>query len=133
MKHLTFLTEFTIVLACMGGAAFAWQVGLLQAIWAADESYMTSAIAALFVVTCAVIMRSAWAERDSSFGHVAEGAFPLLGGLGTAYGISMQAEALATNGMASAGALKTVFFATMAGFAASFIVKWMTYFLEKDL
>ena len=135
MKRVTFLTEFVIALAVVVGVAFAWQLGLVQAIWRADESYMTSAIAALFVVTVAVMMSASWGSierrwRGGDFGHWAERVLPMLGLLGTVIGISMQAESLASNGMASLGALKTGFYATACGIGASAIISFMTYVLE---
>lgn len=133
MKRVIFLTEFVIALAVVVGVAFAWQLGIVQAIWRADESYMTSAIAALFVVTVANIMRSAWREdqRAVRHGYWAKDSLPMLGLLGTVIGVSIQAAAKAS-GLESLSALQTGLYASACGMGASFIISYMTHVLESE-
>ena len=143
-ERIVFLTEFVIALAVVVGVAFAWQLGVVKAIWQADESYMTSAIAALFVVTVADILRKSWESRetvatddmiilkgprDARLGHWAERSLPMLGLLGTVIGVSLQAQAKAS-GLESLSALQTGLYASACGMGASFIISYMTHVLE---
>lgn len=107
----TFLSHFVIVLACAGASFFAYQRGIFQAVYAADASMMTSAIAALFVVTAVWLGRQAWLVdnrrgRDPStgrwvsrsvasaeFGHLAERLSVSIGVVGTVIGLYLQAKA----------------------------------------
>lgn len=130
-ERIVFLTEFVIALAVVVGVAFAWQLGLVQAIWRADESYMTSAIAAQFAITVAILLRAAWREdrAASKFGHWAERSLPMLGILGTMIGVSMLAAAK-SQGLDSLDALRTGLFASACGVGSGYIVSYMTYILE---
>ena len=131
MKRVIFLTEFVIVLAVVVGVAFAYQLGVVQTIWRADESYMTSAIAIQFVITTGLLLKASWYEDSSAarFGHWAERSLPMLGILGTMIGVSILA-ATKSNGLDSLDALKTGLFASACGVGAGYIVSYMTYVLE---
>jgi hypothetical protein len=149
----TFLSLFVIDLACAGAAFFAYQRGVFQAVYAADASMMTSAIAALFVVTAAWLGRQAWfadeepkligldykGERvwgrvnvDSDFGHLAEKLAVRFGLIGTGVGIILTIKA----SLASASplsALQTAFFSMICGVAAASLIAAMTFSLERGL
>ena len=157
--RLTFLSHFVICLACAGLAFFAWTRGVPQMVYANDMSMMTSVIAMLFVGTAAYLGRQAWraddvspAERlgmrreiwqpgapmrggpppSSDFGHNAERWAVMLGFVGTAIGLSLQATAL-MSGTASFGALATSLFTTASGGTAAILIGVMTYSLEQGI
>ena len=134
----TFLGHWIICLVCAAAFAFAYAYGIPQLIWASDQSYMTSAIAALVVGAAIWLGRQAWLidephkEGDwprGDFGHEAQLLAPALGMLGTVIGLSMQAKALVA-GAAGLGALSTSLFTTGAGIAGFIIIKILTYNFE---
>jgi hypothetical protein len=153
----TFLSLFVIDLACAGGAFFAYQRGVFQTIYANDASMMTSAIAALFVVTAVWLGWQAWLVDDiaakfgaasphthlivgskfpadnADFGHSAERWSVMLGLLGTTIGLSLQAHALAVNGSASFGALATSLYTTGTGIASALLIGVMVFSLEAGI
>jgi len=147
----TFLLWFVEALAVAGGGFFAWTRGVPQAVWANDASMMTSAIAALFVVTAAWLGWQAWDTDDppryfapgmlaawqperpnADFGHLAEGLAVRLGLIGTGIGIvlTIKASLASTNPLS---ALQTAFFSMICGVAASSIIAVMTYSLESGI
>lgn len=58
--HRCFLQWFVLALAYVGAAFFAVQYGLPQLIFHTDVTYMTSAIAAIFVVTAGYLGFASW-------------------------------------------------------------------------
>jgi hypothetical protein len=131
-RRLTFLSHFTICLGCVALAFFATVNGVPQAIFREDQSMMTSVIAALFVGAAVYLGWLAWnvsATTDAGFGHLAERLAVMIGFVGTAMGLSLQASALAA-GSASFGALATSLFTTMTGGVAAALLAIMTYSLE---
>jgi hypothetical protein len=138
--RLTFLSHFVICLACAASAWFANMNGVLAIIWANDQSMMTSAIGALFLATAAWLGWQAWradepagnggVPADASFGHLAERLLPMLGLFGTAFGLSLQAKALA-GGATSFAALATSLYTTACGVLAALVVAIMTFNLEQ--
>jgi hypothetical protein len=143
VNRLTFLSHFLLSLAVGAGAFLAWRAGALAAVWESDKSMMTSAIGALLIGTLAWLGRQAWRaddpERhyfkyniDASFGHLSERLAVILGFVGTAIGLSLQAKALA-GGSASFDALATSLFTTASGGTAAGIIAVATYNLEVGL
>ena len=134
MNRLTFLSHFVICLACAGSSFFAWQRGVFQTIYVNDASMMTSAIAALFVVTAFWLGFQTWRDDggDASFGHLAEGLAVRLGLIGTGIGIilTIKASLASANPLA---ALQTAFFSMICGVAASSIIAVMTFSLESGI
>jgi hypothetical protein len=138
--RLTFLSHFIICLACAASAWFAHVNGVLAIVWANDQSMMTSAIGALFLATAAWLGWQAWradepagngsVPADASFGHLAERLLPMLGLFGTAFGLSLQAKALA-GGATSFAALATSLYTTACGVLAALVVAIMTFNLEQ--
>ena len=150
--RLTFLTHFVLSLAVASAAFFAWRAGILLTVWQNDASMMTSAIAAGLLGSVIWLGWQAWrvgSDRpisrdaygrflpqphtaDASFGHLAERALPMLGLFGTAFGLSLQAKALA-GGAAAFAPLATSLYCTAAGVLAALIVAVMTFNLEVGL
>ena len=133
MTRQPFLRFFAILLAIVAGFVLAWLAGVPQAVWRADQSMMTSAIAGLFVLAVARIGVSAWHGGDwrtIEFGHLAVRLSVMFGFVGTALGLSMQAHALATEGAASLGALSTSLFTTATGGVSAAVLEMLTYNLE---
>ncbi len=135
--RLTFLSHFLICLAVAAAAFFAWRAGALESVWRADASMMTSAIAALLAGSLAWLGVQAWradgrAGADPSWGYLAERALPMLGLFGTAFGLSLQAKALA-GGATSLGALATSLYCTASGVLAALVVAVATYNLEQGI
>ena len=149
--RLTFLSHFLICLAVAAAAFFAHINGVFAAVWANDASHMTSAIGALFIGTAAWLGWQAWRVDaagyvdprriygrlqhdgpDASFGHLAERLAVIMGFVGTAIGLSLQAKALA-GGAASFEALATSLFCTASGGLAAGLIAAMTYSLERGV
>lgn len=143
----TFLSHFCIVLACAGASFFAYQRGVFQTVYASDASMMTSAIAALFVVTAVWLGWQAWVAdfaieifpnrpvyytANSDFGHSAERWSVMLGLLGTTIGLSLQAHAL-TSGPSSFGALATSLYTTGTGIISALLIGVMVFSLESGI
>jgi len=100
----SFLRFFVLLLAIVAGLSLALRLGAPQAVWRGDASMMTSAIAALFAVAVWRIGVSSWRGGDwrtVEFGHLAVRLCVMLGFVGTAVGLSMQAQTLASEGAAS--------------------------------
>jgi hypothetical protein len=126
IPRLTFLSHFCICLAVAAGAFFPWENGVFHAIWANDQSYMTSVIGALFVGSSIHLGRLAWSvdsidphfdppdALSADYGHLAERLCVMAGFVGTAIGLSLQAKALA-GGAASFTALATSLYTTATG------------------
>ena len=130
-----FLTHFILCLGIAAGAFLAWVAGLPTMIWAADASHMTSAIAALFVVAAFWIGRQAWSvgpDTSTTFGHLTVRLSPMLGILGTAVGLSMQAASLAA-GSTSFVALATSLYTTACGMLAALLLELLTHNLETGI
>jgi methyl coenzyme M reductase beta subunit len=145
--RLTFLSHFVIILACAGASFFAYQRCVFQTVYANDVSMMTSAIAALFVVTAVWLGVQAWRADDGpiasdfvdhyrdvspEFGHLAERLAVMFGFVGTAVGLSMQATSLA-GGSTSFVALATSLFTTATGGVAAALIAAMTFNLEAGI
>jgi hypothetical protein len=143
--RLTFLSHFVICLACAGLAFFAWTRGVPQSVYANDASMMTSVIAVLFVGTAVYLGRQAWLVDNyaanhnfmtkppsTDFGHNAERWAVMLGFVGTAIGLSLQAKSLA-GGSTSFTALATSLFTTASGGTAAILIGVMTYSLEQGI
>ncbi len=152
--RLTFLSHFLLCLAVAAAAWFAHINGVFAAIWSNDQSMMTSAIGALFVGTATYLGRLSWlvdngplsadqaGRRDrpspsfsapsSDFGHLSERLLPMLGLFGTAFGLSLQAKALA-GGATSFAALATSLYCTASGVLAALIIAIMTFNLERGI
>ena len=129
-----FLSHFVLCLAIAGGGFFAYMKGVPQAIYAADESMVTSLIFAAFLGSAAWLGVSSWRmdSRGVHFGHLATEISVMLGLLGTTIGLSLQAKAL-IGGSAAFGPLATSLFATMSGIAAALALRVMTFNLELGL
>lgn len=153
MTRRTFTAHYVICIFCAGAFAFLWHYGVPQLIFANDQSYMTSAIAALVIGSAvwigyqailadywphdAAISRSvpdSWYKTDpsSDFGQEAQLLAPALGMLGTVIGLSMQAKALVA-GAAGLGALSTSLFTTGAGILGFIVLKILTLNLESGI
>jgi len=147
MQHSTFLSHFVICLAVVAVAYFAAVNGVPQTIWADDLSRMTSVIAALFVGASVYLGWQAWIADEvpddsaprsvihppsSDFGHLAERLSVMAGFVGTAIGLSLQAQALA-GGSTSFGALATSLFTTACGGVAAALLAVMTFNLEAGI
>lgn len=149
VPRLTFLSHFVLCLACAELAFFAWVNGVPQMIWANDMSMMTSVIGALFVGSAAWLGWQAWRIGEpmsnyrrrtgapasstllpsSDYGHLAERLCVMVGFVGTAIGLSMQARSLA-GGATSFTALATSLFTTASGGTAAALIAIMTFNLE---
>jgi hypothetical protein len=152
VPRLTFLSHFVLCLACVGLAFFACVNGVPQMIWANDMSMMTSVIGALFVGSAAWLGWEAWRIEEpmsndkrwtcasvpyafppsSDYGHLAERLCVMAGFVGTAIGLSMQAESLA-GGATSFTALATSLFTTASGGTAAALIAIMTFNLEAGI
>jgi hypothetical protein len=152
VPRLTFLSHFVLCLACAGLAFFAYVNGVLQMIWANDMSMMTSVIGALFIGSAARLGWEAWRTDEpmshdkrwtgapvpdafppsSDYGHLAERLCVMAGFVGTAIGLSMQAESLA-GGATSFTALATSLFTTASGGTAAALIAIMTFNLEAGI
>ena len=133
MTRQPFLRFFAILLAIVAGFVLAWLAGVPQAVWRADQSMMTSAIAGLFVLAVARIGVSAWhggSWRAVEFGHLAVRLSVLFGLCGTSLGLSFQAHSLATEGVAALGALSTSLYTTATGIVSAAILEVLTFNLE---
>jgi len=150
--RLTFLSHFVICLACVSLSFFAWVNGVPQTIWANDMSMMTSVIAALFLGTTAWLGWQAWQVGDqrsengerhddpiiesrsptADFGHLSERLCVIVGFVGTAIGLSLQAKSLA-GGATSFTALATSLFTTASGGSAAALIAIMTFNLESGI
>jgi len=142
--RLCFLNHFVICLAVASAAWFAHMNGVFATVWANDQSMMTSAIGALFVLSAAYLGWQAWIADatlgcrflhpapNPDFGHLAERLLPMLGLFGTAFGLSLQAKALA-GGATSFAALATSLYCTACGVLAALVVAIMTFNLERGL
>ena len=131
-RRLTFLSHFIICLACVALAFFATVNGVPQTIFSEDQSMMTSVIATLFIGAATYLGWLAWnvsPTTDTGFGHLAERLAVMIGFVGTAMGLSLQAKAL-VGGSASFGALATSLFTTVSGGVAAALIAVMTYSLE---
>jgi hypothetical protein len=149
MPRLTFLSHFVICLAVGSAAYFAAINGVPQTIWADDMSRMTSVIAVLFVGASIYLGWQAWLADDgrrmsddgassvadhpaSDFGHLAERLSVMAGFVGTAIGLSLQANALA-GGATSFTALATSLFTTACGGVSAALLAIMTFNLEAGI
>jgi hypothetical protein len=132
-KRQSFLRFFVLLLAIVAGCFLALRLGAPQAVWRGDASMATSAIALLFVAAVWRIGLSSWRGGDwrtVEFGHLAVRLSVMLGFVGTAIGLSLQAQTLASEGAASLGALSTSLFTTATGGVAAALLEALTYNLE---
>lgn len=154
-----FLQSFVLLLSYAAATFFAAYFGLLQVIWKTDVTFMTSAIAAVFLVSVLYMSWASWrfdhhrpgfrskrgyiesAIADTGIGRTASYVVTLLGLLGTVIGLSLQAQAMATINFADpnnliafikvvASALGSAFFATGAGIVGSIGIIIMTANLD---
>lgn len=134
MQRLAFLSHFILCLAIGAIAWFAYLNGVFANVWANDQSMMTSVIAVVFLGTAAWLGWQAWRvdAADPSFGHLAERLLPMLGLFGTAFGLSLQAKALAAGG-AGFAPLATSLYCTACGVLAAALVAVMTFNLEAGI
>ena len=134
MSRLSFLSHFVICLAVAAAAYLAYRAGVFAVVWANDESMMTSVIAVVFLGTTVWLGWQAWRvdAADPSFGHLAERLLPMLGLFGTAFGLSLQAKALA-GGAAGFAPLATSLYCTACGVLAAALVAVMTFNLEAGI
>jgi hypothetical protein len=127
-----FLAHFLICLGIGGGAFFAWFNGVPQAIFAADQSMMTSVIASFFVVSTLNIGRISWdagPNSNAAFGHLAVRLSVMAGIIGTAVGLSLQAKSL-IGGSAAFLPLATSLYTTVAGATSAILLEILTFNLE---
>ena len=134
MSRLSFLSHFILCLAIGAAAWFAYLNGVFNAVWTNDQSMMTSVIAVVFLGTTVWLGWQAWRvdAADPSFGHLAERLLPMLGLFGTAFGLSLQAKALA-GGAAGFAPLATSLYCTACGVLAAALVAVMTFNLEAGI
>ena len=114
-----FLTHFVLNLAFAALAALAIFGGFPQKVWAADQSYVTSVIAALFVLMMARIGWLAWhvgPDTDLSEGESAQFACVLLALAGTGLGLAFKLQSVAS--AASLSASGTALFSMVTGVVA---------------
>jgi hypothetical protein len=150
--RLTFLSHFVLCLAIAAAAFFAEANGVFRTVYLNDLSMMTSAIAALLIATMAALGWQAWRAGEprkedggqigdpfsdacppsSDFGHLAERLAVMMGFVGTAIGLSLQAHALA-GGATSFQALATSLFTTATGGTTAALIAVMTYNLERGI
>ena len=88
----------------------------------------------MFLGTTVWLGWQAWRvdAADPSFGHLAERLLPMLGLFGTAFGLSLQAKALA-GGAAGFAPLATSLYFTACGVLAAALVAVMTFNLEAGI
>lgn len=112
---------------------------------------MTSAIAALFVVTAAYLGWQAWVvdgdwrhgvdsfgeyetpAGSADFGHSAKEWSVMLGLLGTSLGLILQGKSFVTMGTASFGALSTSLYTTATGIVSALLIGVMVFSLEAGI
>ena len=155
-----FLQWFALLLSYIAAAFFAAYYGLLEAIWKTDVTFMTSAIAAAFVVSVLYLGWASWrfdrtihrerfqkAVADVGVGHNASDVVMRIGLLGTVIGLSLQAQAMGNINFTDpanllgfikivALALGSAFFATGCGIVGSIGINIMTanlnYFIDHN-
>ena len=130
----TFLSHFVICLAIAGGVSFAYMKGVPQAVYAADESMMTSVIALLFVTSTTRLGYDAWwLDREGpAWGHLTVRLSVMAGIVGTAVGLSLQAKSL-IGGSAAFGPLATSLYTTVTGATSAILLELMTFNLEAGI
>ena len=130
-----FLAHFLICLGIGGGAFFAWFNGVPQAIFAADQSMITSVIAKLFVTSTLYIGRIGWdvgPNSSAAFGHFAVRLSVMAGIVGTAVGLSLQAKSL-IGGSAAFLPLATSLYTTVAGATSAILLEILSFNLETGI
>lgn len=142
-----FLQWFVIALAYCAIALMAFDYGLPQDIFKTDTTYMTSVIAAIFMVAVLYLGYASWrfnrrlrpyAEADIGVAAKASYAVTLFGLLGTVIGLQHQVQAMATVSPDNltpflttvSSALGTAFYATGCGIVASIGIIAMAANLE---
>jgi hypothetical protein len=129
------------MLAICATLFFAFVYGLPQKIWQTDVSKMTSLLAALLVGSSFYLGWLAWnlspstaasIEKKADFGWWIEEKFLRLGLLGTVFGLSLQAETLAT-GTVGFAPISTAFYSTMVGVTCSLIIAFMNRNLQTGI
>jgi hypothetical protein len=148
-SRITFLSHFVLCIAITAALLFALVNDIPQVIWANDLSRMTSVIGALFLGATVYLGWQAWLvgapgiprirtepvlppRVSSSFGHLAERLSVMIGFVGTAIGLSLQAKSLA-GGATSFSALATSLFTTACGGTSAALIAVMTYNLEAGI
>ncbi len=132
----TFLAHFVLCLAVAAGAWLAHLHGEFAAIWAADQSYMTSAIGALFVIVSLWLAAEAWkgdagVEVDTHIGYLAAELCLVFGVIGMVAGLAKQGAAIAVGGNAVFAAWAQQLNATLVGCAACAVLLMMAYNVER--
>ena len=133
--RLCFLAHFLICLGISGAAIFAWIDHIPQAIYAADQSAMTSVIAALFVTSACQIGLIAWdigPQSSPAFGHLAVRLSVMAGIIGTSVGLSLQAKSL-IGGSAAFLPLATSLYTTVVGATSGVFLEILTFNLETGI
>jgi hypothetical protein len=133
-NRLTFLSHFVLCLAIAAGAWFAWLNDAPQAVYAADASHVTSALALMFVGMVAWIGWQAWRvdSADSAFAHLAILVMPLVGVFGTAFGISLELKAKAT-GADILPLLGTALYCTATAALLTAVIALLTHNLDQGI
>jgi hypothetical protein len=130
-----FLAHFLICLGILGGAFFAWINCVPQSNFAADQSMMTSVIAALFVASACQIGVVSWnvgPQSSPAFGHLAVRLSVMAGIIGTAVGLSLQAKSL-IGGSAAFLPLATSLYTTVVGGTSAILLEILTFNLETGI
>lgn len=126
-----FLQWFVLLLSYVAAGFFAAYYGVLQSIWHTDVTYMTSAIAAVFVAAVIYIGFASWrfdtkrlpqyplnwrtasfqatAIADSGLGRTASYVVTLIGLLGTVIGLTLQMRSMATIDVGNINSLISAF------------------------
>jgi len=133
-SRLCFLSHFIICLGIAGAGFFAYLNGVPQAIFLADQSMMTSAIAALFLVSAIFLGLQAWrtAPDGPAYGHFAIRLSVMAGIVGTAIGLSLQARSL-IGGSAEFLPLATSLYTTVTGATSAILLEVLTFNLEAGI
>ncbi len=140
-----FLQWFVLCLSFTVIAFFAAYYGVFQRVWVVDVTHLTSVIAAIFVAACGYLGVASWrydnpfqhpgtrfatAVADSNVGRAAAYIVTLIGLLGTAIGLMLQVQAMATIDLSNAqhalqfvvavlSGLGTALYATACGIVGS--------------
>lgn len=145
-----FLQWFALLLTFAAMGFFSWQYGVPQAIWHADITYMTSVIAASFIMVVGYLGFASWrydtteyaiATADVGLGRMAAFSVTLLGLLGTTIGLMIQVRAMGNVDVSNpqnvvqfiatiGGALSTALYCTASGIIASIGITLMNANIE---
>ena len=149
IEKRAFLQYFIMLLAYSTATFFACYLGVIQTIFNADVTYMTSLIAALFTISCLFIGYATWnfeknitkAIAGSTMARTAAYVVTLVGLLGTVIGLSIQVKALGSLDISNdqnitafigilGSSIGTAMFSTMCGIVAAIGITAMNSNLE---